>query len=93
MKDLYKMTKEELIALSKRLQSENERLQSELDNLSDSYTEMENELAKQVNSLDEVDIIKSVDLFKFRLEVYGLLTADLEDFITKYMKFYNVAKE
>ena len=87
------MTKEELVASCKRLQSENERLTDELNNLSDCYTELENEVVKQFNSYGEVDIIKSVDLFKFKLEVYGLLTADLEDFITKYMKFYNVAKE
>ena len=45
MKDLYKMTKEELIIKCRRLQSENRKLQNELDDLSDSYFELENALA------------------------------------------------
>ena len=40
------MTKEELIAKCKRLQSENNKLQDELDRLSDSYLEMEQSVYK-----------------------------------------------
>ena len=92
MKDLYKMRKEELIAHCKRLQSENERLTGELNDLSDCYTELENESADLFNALNNDNVIKDVDLFKFKLEVDGLMTQDLEDFITKYMKFYNVER-
>lgn len=83
------MTKEELIARCKRLQSENERLNDELDNLSDCYTELENESADALNALDDMNIIKDLDLFKFRLEIEGLLTPQLESFIETYLKYYN----
>ena len=53
MKTLYQMKKEELIALCKKLQSENERLKDELEDLSDCYTEMENQLAVQFNSMND----------------------------------------
>lgn len=39
MKDIYKMTKEELIAKCKRLLKENDALRKELDTLSDCYIE------------------------------------------------------
>lgn len=92
MKDLYKMKKEELIARCKKLQSENERLMDELDSLSDCYTEMENQLAERINTLDSVDTIKDVDYFKWRLQLYDLLTPQLESFIEYYLKFHNVMK-
>ena len=87
MKDLYKMTKEELIAHCKRLQSENERLQNELDNLSDSYTEMENQWADAINASD--DSIKDVNWFMFKLDIDGLLTPQLKSFIETHLKYYN----
>lgn len=90
--NFYGMTKEELIAKCRNLQSENERLQDELDNLSDSYTEMENQLADQINSLDTVDGIRDMDWFKYRLQLDGLLTPQLESFIEDYLKYYNVVK-
>lgn len=90
---LYKMTKEELIASNKRLQSENERLQDELDRLSDCYTEMENMCADMYNLLESDDVIKSVYLFKFRLEIDGLWTPQLESFIENYMRFYNETRD
>jgi predicted nuclease with TOPRIM domain len=86
------MTKEELVAECRKLQAENERLQDELDRLSDCYTEMENQLADQINSLDALDIIKDVDYFKHRMELDGLLTPQLESFIEDYLKYYNVVK-
>ena len=86
---LYKMTKEELIARYKRLQSENERLRSELNNLSDNYTEMENMCADAVNTLNNADTIRDMNFFKFRLEIEGLLTPQLESFIETYLKYYN----
>ena len=90
--NFYGMAKEELIAKCRNLQSENERLQDELDNLSDSYTEMENQLADQINSLDTVDSIKDMDWFKYRLQLDGLLTPQLESFIEDYLKYYNIVK-
>ncbi len=92
MKNFYQMTKEELISRCRKLQSENERLQDELDRLSDCYTEMENNLADKINTLDAVDTIKDVDWFKYRLELDGLLTPQLESFIEDYLKYYNVVK-
>ena len=92
MNNFYGMTKEELIARCRNLQSENERLQDELDRLSDCYTEMENDLADKINSLDCVDSIKDMDYFKYRLELDGLLTPQLESFIEDYLKYYNIVK-
>ena len=83
------MRKEELIATCKRLQSENERLESELDNLSDCYTEMENQCADAINTLNDANTIKDMDWFKFKLEIEGLLTPQLESFIETYLKYYN----
>lgn len=92
MNNFYKMSKEELIARCRKLQSENEKLQDELDRLSDCYTEMENQLADQINTLDAVGTIKDVDYFKYRLQLDGLLTPQLESFIEDYLKYYNVVK-
>ncbi len=92
MSDLYKLTKEQLILRCKRLQSENDKLQDELDRLSDCYTEMENQCADMMNMLDADDYIKDINWFKFRLEIQGLLTPQLESFIEDYMKFYNERK-
>lgn len=91
--NLYKMTKEELIASHKRLQSENERLQDELDRLSDAYTEMENDFMDIQNSLESDDVIWSVCLFKFRLQIDGLWTPQLEFFIENYLRFYNETRD
>jgi chromosome segregation ATPase len=86
------MTKEELVATCRKLQSENERLQDELDNLSDCYAELENQAADAINTLDAADIIKDVGYFKYRLQLDGLLTPQLESFIEDYLKYYNVVK-
>jgi flagellar biosynthesis chaperone FliJ len=90
MKDLYKKTKEELVAMCRRLQSENESLQDELDRLSDCYTEMENNLAD--NHLNAIDSIRDVNHFKYRLQLENLLTEQLESFIDDYLKYYNEIK-
>ena len=87
--NLYKLSKEELIAACKRLQSENNKLQDELERLSDCYTEMENQLADAVNTLEDANTIKDLNWFKFRLELDGLLTPQLESFIEIYLKYYN----
>ena len=92
MKELYKLTKEELIAKCRKLQSENETLQDELDRLSDCYTEMESDLADKINTLDSIGTIKCTDWFKYRLELECLLTPQLESFIEDYLKYYNVVK-
>ena len=89
MKELYKMTKEQLIVACKRLQSENERLQDELDGLSDCYTELENEYADIVNNSDRVDRINNIEHFKWKLSIDNLLTPELSDFIDYYLKFHN----
>lgn len=90
--NIYKMTKEELIAKCKRLQSENERLRDELNNLSDNYAEMENLCADVVDTLNDANAIKDVNWFKFRLEVEGLLTPQLKSFIEDYLRFHNERK-
>ena len=92
MKELFKMTKEELVARCRNLQSENKRLQDELDRLSDFCNEVENQLADRINTLDAVDIIKDVEWFKYRLQIDGLFTPQLESFIDDYLKYYNEVK-
>lgn len=47
MKNLYEMTKEELIAMCKRLQRENEILKLELDDLSECYSDLESQLIEE----------------------------------------------
>ena len=89
MKELYKLTKEELIARCRKLQSENDDLQFELDDLSESYSELENQLAEQISDFDSRDIIKDVDWFKWKLQLCNLLTPELESFIEDYLKFNN----
>ena len=89
MKDLRKMKKEELVVKCQRLQSENERLQDELDRLSDFYTELENQYADVIDAYDDTDAIKDVHYFKLRLEIEGLLTPELENFIDYYVKYHN----
>ena len=89
MTSLYKLTKEELVAKCKRLQSENERLEDELNRLSDCYTELENESADAVNALNDENIVKDVDQFKFRLQLEGLWTSQMESFIEYYLRYHN----
>lgn len=89
VKELYKMTKEELIAKCRKLSSENEKLQDELDRLSDCYVEMENQLADKINTLDNTDVIKDVNYFKWRLQLEDILTIELESFIEDYLKYHN----
>ena len=89
MNSFYGITKEELIAKCRKQQSEIENLKDELDRLSDCYTEMENQLADRINSLDAIDTIKDVEYFKYRLQLDGLLTPQLESFIEDYLKYYN----
>ena len=89
MKDIYKMSKVELILYSKSLQTENERLQAELDSLSDCYFEMENQCANVINAYNATDMIKNVAYFKLRLQIDHLLTPQLENFIDFYLKYYN----
>ena len=92
MKELYGLTKEQLIARCKKVESENGRLQDELDSLSECYSELEDKLADQINSLDAVEMIKDVDWFKYRLRLDDLLTPELESFIDDYLKFHNTVK-
>lgn len=86
---VYKMTKGELILECRKLKSENNRLQDELDRLSDCYTEMENKYADAINTIDNADGIKDMDWFKFKLEMEGLWTPQLESFIEYYLKYCN----
>ena len=84
---MYKLTKEQLVARCKRLESENERLTDELEKLSDCYSELENQLVDATDTLE--DTIKDLDEFKYRLQLDGLLTPQLESFIEHYLKYYN----
>ena len=87
--NLHKMTKEQLVLHCKRLQSENDNLQDELDRLSDCYVEMENKYAEAVNTLDNMNGIKNMDWFKFKLEIHNLMTPQLESFIEYYLQCHN----
>ena len=91
MKELYKMTKEELVAKCRKLQSENKFLRDELDHLNDCYYQLENCYADAINAEDQPDIV-DLEYFKYRLELDGLLTPQLESFIEDYLKYYNEVK-
>lgn len=91
-KEYYKMTKEALVLECIRLQSRNEKLEDGLEKLSDTYIEMENKVADAVNTSNDVDSIKDVELFKFRLELEGLMTPQLKSFIEYYLKYHNVVR-
>ena len=80
MKKLCEMTKLELIEKC-------EELSNEYDRLNDSYCEIENLYANSVNSSD--DTIKDINHFKWRLQIEGLLTPQVEEFIENYLKYYN----
>ena len=86
------MTKEELIATCRKLQSENETLNDELDRLSDCYVELENQLAEATNIIDCDNNIKDIGWFKWKLQLDNLLTPELEKFIENYMKFNNIVR-
>ena len=86
------MTKEELIATYRKLQSENETLNDELDRLSDCYVELENQLAEATNIINCDNNIKDIGWFKWKLQLDNLLTPELEKFIENYMKFNNIVR-
>ena len=88
MKELWNMTKEELIAKCRRLQLENENLQDELDRLSDAYSDLENDFAEIANAFDSLSGVGDINWFIHRLELDGLMTPELYDFIENYLKFY-----
>ena len=83
------MTKLQLINENKRLKEENETLKSNYEDLSDLYCEMENKCADLQNKLDSGSSITNIEIFKWRLNVDGLLTPELEDFIENYIHYYN----
>ena len=91
MNNFYGMTKEELIAKCRKLQSENKFFRDELDHLNDCYYQLENSYADAINVEDQPDIV-NLEYFKYRLEIDGLLTPQLESFIEDYLKYYNVVK-
>lgn len=83
------MTKMQLIEENERLRDENENLKSNYENLSDSYCEMENKCADLRNKFDSNCTITNVETFQWRLDMDGLLTPELKDFIQYYIRYYN----
>lgn len=83
------MTKEELIAKCRKLSSENEKLQDELNRLSDCYVEMKNQCADAINTLNNANTIKDIHWFIWKLQIDGLLTPQLKEFIEYYLKYHN----
>ena len=83
------MTNLQLTNENKRLKEENEDLKSNYDNLSDLYCEMENKYADLVNNIDSGNSITNIENFKWKLNVNGLLTPELKEFIECYVRYYN----
>lgn len=83
------MTKLQLVNENKRLREENENIKSNYENLSDLYCEMENKYADLQNKFDSGCTITNIENFKWRLDVDGLLTPELEKFIEYYVHYYN----
>lgn len=88
--DLQSLTKEEII--EKFID-----LQNDYDNLDDDYGELEDkadDLQMEVDSLEaQIEDLKSgildIDLFKEKLEFYGLYTEEMKKFLDLYLKLYN----
>jgi len=89
-------TKEDLqweIENLKRQLEEQQEMCEKLENDVDYYCEENGELQCRIddleNELNGNDAIASSDRFKWRLQLEGLLTPGLNDFIENYLRCYN----
>ena len=86
-----KMTKAELEDLVKKQAVQIEELEGQLADGDGFYAEMEYQVADLSRKLEKLEENGIYDLnnFKWRMQMDGLLTPQLEDFIENYLKFHN----
>lgn len=82
------MTKAELQIEYDILKGENEYLRDELDSLNEAYADLERQLADTVNSVGDY-YISDVDNFISRMQLEGLYTPEMAQFIEYYMRYHN----
>ena len=89
--NLSKMKKADLEALVQSQMEEIEDLKSQLVDGEGFYGELENQVADLSQKLEKIedDALFDVKDFKWRLQLDGLLTPQLDDFIENYLKFHN----
>ena len=82
------MTKAELEKDRDEWKQQAESLQEDLDSLNEAYTDLESQLADTVNSVNDY-YISDVNNFISRLQLEGLYTPELAQFIEYYMRYHN----
>ena len=82
------MTKAELQIEYDILKGENEYLRDELDSLNEAYADLERQLADTVNSVGDY-YISDVDNFISRMQLEGLYTPEMAQFIEYYIRYHN----
>ena len=82
------MTKAELQIEYDILKGENEYLKDELDSLNEAYCELERINANLTNSVGDY-YISDVDNFISRMQLEGLYTPEMAQFIEYYMRYHN----
>ena len=85
-------TKAELIDLIEDLQHEVEKLENDVEYWQCEHTEIEeqrDDLKQQLQELQYVADIKSLDNFIWKLKLENLYSKEIEEFICNYVKYYN----
>jgi len=82
------MTKAELQTEYDILKGENEYLKDELDSLNEAYSDLERQLADTVNSVGDY-YISDVNNFISRMQLEGLYTPEMAQFIEYYLRYHN----
>ena len=95
-KEIKEMNKYKLEKALTNLQKEYEDLEDTYNNLDDSYGELERDnwdLQDEIDSLQAQveynETLVDMDYLKEKLELYGLKTEKLFDFLDLYMRLYN----
>ena len=94
---IYKYDNEKLRESMKVLTEAYTDLEGQYNDLDSCYAELENENYKMSNRIkelkenqpDDQSMILDVELFKEKLNLYGLSSVDLFNFIDDYMRLYN----
>ena len=82
------MTKAELQTEYDILKGENEYLKDELDGLEEAYSELECINADLTNSMGDY-YISDVDNFISRMQLEGLYTPEMAQFMEYYLRYHN----
>lgn len=83
------MTKAELELRVRELEEERDALADSLVGYEEAYGELENRCAELTQNNDQYVGIVDVEHFRSRLAMDGLYSAELEQFIDEYLRFYN----